>query len=1104
MSYAKLGKPYNNHIATHSINVINKQGLSCKFCEKPYMSEAWLLKHELLCPRRSSVSKQVSDLNITNPFLNIDVIAPSVKEEIRSRLKRVKLAKKNTTAQLDELQRFCLKDKLSFSILHLNINGINTAESKYMDIQNILNLRSFDIILLSETKLEDSTTNHRFSNSNYKLYRRDRNQYGGGLMFYLRREYQIIESFNSPDFEMMHMKINVNGVICDFILSYKPPNESNEEFLEYQHSFIMNLDNSNPIFLIGDLNMDLLTTKGDVLRQFMVDVNMKNYVTSPTRECKYNMKESGTIKETSTLLDVIIHNNNVVKSTNVLPCPFSDHKFIMANLSLNRKKNANQEIFSRGLTETKVLEIVEAVNNQSFEYLNETPNCTTQWDNLKSHLVELMDSIAPLKRVEIRQSTLKKRFPWIDAELIKSKSIRDSAYRVKDNLTNGWNLYKTARQEYSKLSRIKIKEFFSSRLMSSFDSSKSFWKFYKNEVKTKSSSSEHVGIESLNVDSQHIQQPEKIAEVFNNFFTTIESNSSTTKQESIRLINKNFQTLKGNGTIKPGSFSFENVVDNDVLEALNSIDSDTSPGISNIPIKIFKLASAKLVPVLRGIINNCISSSTIPSEWKWAVVTPLYKSKGSKHDMNNYRGISILPAVSKFFEKLVYKQMNAYFETNSLIFDGQHGFRRGYSCETAIHEILNSVNKNLDKKLVNLLLFIDLRKAFDTVDIDLLIVKLMHYGFDNMALNLIKDYFTDRRQKIKIGLMFSALLIILLGVPQGSILGPLLFLIFINDLPYYLELVLSKLFADDTTLCIAGHDILNAISRLKDATIQLLEWCCFNRMDINWSKTYVMFIGTNKDAPSSVFINENVSISVVTQFKLLGVTIDDKLSFVSHVSQICSKINSKLHCLKRLYYMPNDVKLLFFKSIVMPHFDYCSSISIYYSKTALQKLSNCYYVSLYKLLKINLVNMSVSTINQHLAQYQLMSFTHRLFFRLTTFSFKFISNSTCPPLLKNELKSNEERALPWVLRNHDHIQHPKIKKAVGEKSFSFFFSKFINRFCIPHKELTIQQFRSHILKSCNVSCEIFIGLFDNFNLKTLSSNFDLYRHKSKKQKKQKL
>ena len=813
--------------------------------------------------------------------------------------------------------------------------------------------------MLSESKLECNDTNHRFTNCNYKLFRRDRNKHGGGLMIYVRHEYQIIESFNSPDFEMMHLKKNINSVSCDFILSYKPPNDDDNEFLDYQNAFIMNLNMSNPIFLIGDFNMDFLSSKGDALRQFMVDVNMKNYITSSTRDFTYNMKKTSSTRDTSTLLDVIIHNNDVIKSTNTLSCSFSDHKFIIAHLSLEKLKPVKQEVFSRGLTDAKMNEIIEILNHQSFDYLNEKADCSVQWESLKTHISSIMDEFAPLKRVEIRNSKIKKRFPWIDAELMKLKTIRDVAYRDRETVVNGRNLYKNARQDYQKLNRIKIKEFFSTRLITAFDSSKSFWKFYKNEFKTKNSKDDTNCVESLVVNSSHIQQPQQIANVFNSFFTTIESNSTTEKSESIRLINKNFQVLKQNGTIKTGNFTFKNITNEDVVLALKSIDTDTSPGISNIPIKI--LAAAKIIPALTLIINKCFSTSTIPNEWKLAVVTPLYKSKGSKQDVNNYRGISILPAMSKIFEKIVYKQINSYFETNDLIFDGQHGFRRGYSCETALHEVLNTVNTNLDKKLVNLLLFIDLRKAFDTVDIDLLLVKLFHYGFDNMALSLIKNYFTDRYQKIKIGALFSSLLLIVLGVPQGSILGPLLFIIFINDLPYYMNLILSKLFADDTTFCIAGETIENAISRLKDAVLQLLEWCSFNRLDINWSKTHIMFIGNVNNVPSSIYINEKVSISVVTQFKLLGVTIDDKLSFVSHVSQICSKVNSKLHCLKRLYYMPNDVKLLFFKSIVLPHFDYCSSISIYFSKTALQKLSNCYYVSLYKLLKINLVNMSVST-----------------------------------------------------------------------------------------------------------------------------------------------
>jgi hypothetical protein len=174
----------------------------------------------------------------------------------------------------------------------------------------------------------------------------------------------------------------------------------------------------------------------------------------------------------------------------------------------------------------------------------------------------------------------------------------------------------------------------------------------------------------------------------------------------------------------------------------------------------------------------------------------------------------VLPPIAKFFEKLLAMQITTFLNLNNILFAGQHGFRNGHSCETALHELISLVNVNRYKRLISLLLFIDLRKAFDLVDSRLLLRKLFHYGFDASALNLLANYFTDEFQTVKYDKKRSPLMSIKLSVPQGSVLGPLFFLIFINDLAFISELV-CKMFADDTTLVDADEHLETLIRRFK-------------------------------------------------------------------------------------------------------------------------------------------------------------------------------------------------------------------------------------------------------------------------------------------------
>ena len=337
-----------------------------------------------------------------------------------------------------------------------------------------------------------------------------------------------------------------------------------------------------------------------------------------------------------------------------------------------------------------------------------------------------------------------------------------------------------------------------------------------------------------------------------------------------------------------------------------------------------------------------------------SIVTPLFKNKGSENDLNNYRGISVLPPLSKIFEKLLAHRIKNYFDSNNLFFHGQHDFRANcgsakYSCETALHEIVSACIKNMDQKKINLLLFIDFKKAFDMVDPKLLIYKLLNYGFSNNAIGLLNNYFDNRQQITKLDNYYSSIVNILLGVPQGSVLGPLLFIIFINDLPNDLIDTLTRLFADDTSLIFHGLDLDSVISSYKAGLKQLNEWCKHNRLYINWSKTYIMFVTKKRIKLPSFIEFDSIKVEVVDKFKLLGVLLDNKLNFNAYVAQQCLSINKKLYSIKRLFYLPFNVKLQFFKSFILPYFDYGISLLIYYHKTAIRKITKLYYLCLKKL-----------------------------------------------------------------------------------------------------------------------------------------------------------
>lgn len=435
---------------------------------------------------------------------------------------------------------------------------------------------------------------------------------------------------------------------------------------------------------------------------------------------------------------------------------------------------------------------------------------------------------------------------------------------------------------------------------------------------------------------------------------------------------------------------------------------------------------------------------------------------------------------------------------NELFYNGQHGFRSSHSCETALHELLSDVNKNRDKRLITMLLFIDFRKAFDLVDSKTLLKKLFHYGLDNNALKLIANYFSNRSQAVKHNKRISTMEQINLGVPQGSVLGPLFFLIFINDLAFILDLN-CKMFADDTTLYLSGSDLNSLIIKFKVFLDQMFEWCKFNKLDINWSKIFFMFI-TNKriknNIPKEIKIDK-CTVKVVSSFKLLGVTIDDKLTFQQYSHDVRKMINRKLYSIKRLFYLCMSVKVQFFKTFVLPYFDYCLSLLVYFPKSTIQGLSNCFNCCLYKLFKIkldynvdnNITDEDINNFNKNLQIHGLFSFQHRLMNKLLSFLNFIITDKFAPINLKNEIVEHEIEDDSNTKTTRNGTYSSIVTEKFGQQTFGYFFSKLKSSLLSSHYEMTPVLFKNLINSSMSLNFPIFVKKFARFDVQYRSRNF---------------
>ena len=336
-----------------------------------------------------------------------------------------------------------------------------------------------------------------------------------------------------------------------------------------------------------------------------------------------------------------------------------------------------------------------------------------------------------------------------------------------------------------------------------------------------------------------------------------------------------------------------------------------------------------------------------PEQWKIAQVTPLHK-EGVRNDINNYRPISILPTLSKILEKHVANSLLEFLRDNNLIYNLQSAFRTGHSTETALIRLTDEILLNMDKDEVTGLVFIDFRNAFDTIDHKLLLRKLSVYGASVSAVSWIQSYLSNRKQFIKLGNQSSELLPIKQGVPQGSILGPVLFLLFVNDMPLNISKSTLDIYADDTT--ISSSASWKEIPKLQEAILEDLQkvekWSRTNNMYLNPSKTKAMmavgkrlrkrFEGETLSLQLSLNDKE---IEIVRSHKLLGMKIDQDLTYDEHIDELCKKLSKRIGLLRHISpYLKQKQRLVYYQAIVKPVMLYICSVWSSCSNKSLERV----------------------------------------------------------------------------------------------------------------------------------------------------------------------
>lgn len=804
-------------------------------------------------------------------------------------------------------------NKKHFSIFHLNIRSINKNFDESLLLLDQLKI-DFDIIIFGETwRISDINF---FNIDDYQvIYNEGDINQNDGVVVYVRRCHRDFkfEIKKIGDIKIINVILNTNGQRVLVTALYRPHATNPELFNENLRQFLTNQKEQgiNYCFFVGDTNIDIRSNKdfSQTYLNVMAEFGFRSIINAYTR----------IQRGSATCIDHIFvkdlgkgkYESFVIKSD------ITDHFPIVATLNLESGPDTNN-VKSDKILKLNEKKLINTLQNTDFTLFYETNNIDFKAETLISNI---QNAVRFSTKEIIFKHKCKKRKPWITQGLTRASQIKQDLFKKHrldpENIIKNHE-YKTYKNKLNKLISLTKLNYFKSKLNETKNDSKTLWNVVNEFTGTLNKTEKKV--EEIKIDDKVITDKKEIANCFNKYFTEVGKNLANNIKRPIRSsIKKDYQEH---------SMYFFETDSTEVSNTIQELKLHKAPGLDSIAVNVLKITSHIISKPISHLINKIFETGYFPKHLKSAVIKPLFK-KGNPLDMCNYRPISLISNLSKIVEKIIKKRVVAFLEKFNLLSKNQFGFKKGVSTEDAIVYLTNNIYNNLDKNNVAIGVFLDLAKAFDTVDHVILIDVLEALGFRGVALNIFKSYLQERQQFVQIENVLSEARQVQYGVPQGTVLGPILFSIYINGLLQMQSIGNISSFADDTVIVYIGTSWQEIKQKLQTDLPKIKSWFDEMSLTINFEKTkYVPFSCNKSRNPNFQGIeleqnDQTILVEGVTSIKYLGIYVDRFMKWDIHIKSLVNKLRFILYKFRQLRKILDtpQLKTLYY-SLIESHLQY--------------------------------------------------------------------------------------------------------------------------------------------------------------------------------------